>query len=137
MNFKTLVLAAGLLAGMLTALPAQAQTGTAAVCSQTYTVQRGDTLFRIARRHNTTVANLQAINSIVNANRIYAGQRLCVAQTTSTTYTVQRGDTLYSIARYFGVDMNVLARVNNITNPNRITVGQVLTIPDVTIQAEG
>lgn len=53
----------------------QAQTGG---CSTTHIVQRGETLFRIARRYNTTLADLQARNGINNPNRIQAGQQLCI-----------------------------------------------------------
>lgn len=43
-----------------------------------YTVQAGDTLFRIAFRHQTTVDQLVAWNSIADRNRIQVGQRLRV-----------------------------------------------------------
>mgnify|MGYP005833108575 CR=1 FL=1 len=41
-----------------------------------YTVQRGDTLSRIARRFGVSVQSLVAANGIANPNRIYAGQQL-------------------------------------------------------------
>ena len=41
---------------------------------QYYTVVRGDTLSRIARKFGTTVAQLVAWNNIKNPNRIYVGQ---------------------------------------------------------------
>ncbi len=41
-----------------------------------YTVQWGDTLFKIATRYGTTVASLQYLNNIWNPNWIYAGQVL-------------------------------------------------------------
>jgi LysM repeat protein len=43
-----------------------------------YTVQAGDTLARIARRFNVTVAGILALNNIPNPNRIFAGQRLSI-----------------------------------------------------------
>ncbi len=43
-----------------------------------YVVQPGDTLARIARRFNTTVAVLAQLNGIVNVNLIFAGQQLRV-----------------------------------------------------------
>ena len=55
---------------------AEAQTGG---CSTTHIVQRGDTLYRIATRYNTTLADLQARNSISNPNRIFVGQQLCIS----------------------------------------------------------
>lgn len=55
-----------------------------------YTVQKGDTLWGIANRNNTTVANLQSANpQISNPNLIYAGNVInipdAVASTPSTT----------------------------------------------------
>jgi peptidoglycan L-alanyl-D-glutamate endopeptidase CwlK len=45
---------------------------------QTYTVQKGDTLEKIAKKFNTTVAALQKLNSIKNPNLIRVGQKLRV-----------------------------------------------------------
>jgi LysM repeat protein len=44
--------------------------------SQTYVVRPGDTLFRIAVSHRTTVAVLAQLNGISNPNLIYTGQVL-------------------------------------------------------------
>jgi LysM repeat protein len=44
--------------------------------TQIYIVQRGDTLYSIARRFGTTVAILIQLNNIRNPNLIYVGQRL-------------------------------------------------------------
>lgn len=135
MNRKNLLVLI-LLVGMLL-LPLFATSVSASgICTNYHTVQRGDTLSRIARTYSTTVARLQTMNNIANANRIEVGQVLCVVvqEQQTTTYTVQRGDTLSRIARSYGIDMYVLARLNNITNLNRINVGQVLTIPSLTIQ---
>ncbi len=51
-----------------TAAPAQPATG------QTYTVQAGDTLFRIATRFGITLDALVQANAITNPNLIYVGQ---------------------------------------------------------------
>lgn len=47
--------------------------------SRTYTVQPGDTLSKIAREHNTSVANLIVANGIQNPDVINVGQRLVIA----------------------------------------------------------
>jgi lysozyme len=121
---------------LVTAFGASAQSATSTVCTQSHTVARGETLYRISRRYGTTVATLQSINGIANANRISTGQVLCVQQATvgNTTYVVQRGDRLSRIAQRYGISMSVLAQVNGISDPNRIYAGQVLVIPEVTIQ---
>jgi hypothetical protein len=49
-----------------------------------YTVQRGDTLGSIARRAQTTIAELAAANCLVNVNIIYTGQTLYVPRIPAT-----------------------------------------------------
>ena len=51
----------------------------------TITVQRGDTLSRIALEYNTTVARLVELNNIANPNLIYTGQTLIVPSRTYRT----------------------------------------------------
>ena len=135
MNIKRSVLFAMvivvIMAVMVVAAPAQR--ANAATCSLQYTVQRGNTLYGIARKFGTTVAELQSINGMAAETRIWAGQKLCIRLDYSDTpmmqYTVQRGDTLYSISRRTLVSVEVIMRINNLTNANRIYIGQVLLIP--------
>ncbi len=100
-----------------------------------YTVRRGDTLWKLARRYGTTVAEIVGINKIVNPDLIYAGEVLKIipGQTAdgvspAQTVTVQRGDTLWAIARRYGTTVSVIADLNKIQNPDLIYPGQVLKI---------
>lgn len=107
----------------------------------TITVQRGDTLSRIALEYNTTVARLVELNNIANPNLIYTGQTLIVpsgetpddtdGNSTSgqTVYIVKAGDTLNQIAASYGVTARAIAVENGIRNINLIYVGQRLIIP--------
>jgi LysM repeat protein len=138
---RTLIIILSAVVMLAAALPATQAQLISLTCTQSYTIQRGDTLAKIARSFGTTVANLQAWNkSITNPNRIYAGTSICVKATGGTsqpvgkTYIVKAGDTLAKIARSYGVSMTVLAQINNISDVNKIFVGQALVIPDVTIQ---
>jgi LysM repeat protein len=100
-----------------------------------YTVQRGDTLYSIARRYGTTVASIAQANGILNPAFIRVGQVLFIPTwpapppPSGVYYTVQWGDTLYSIARRYGTTVWAIVVANNISNPSLIYRGQVLFIP--------
>ncbi|MBI5300650.1 MAG: LysM peptidoglycan-binding domain-containing protein [Chloroflexi bacterium] len=106
----------------------------------TYTVQRGDWLYSIARKFGVTVSGLLAANPGINANFVYPGQVLNIPgsagpnpaplpQPGGNTYTVQVGDTLFSIAARFNVTTYALQIANHLPNPNFIYPGQTLVIP--------
>ena len=111
------------------------------VVNKMYTVQKGDTLYKIASANGVSVAELKAWNNL-NTDIIFVNQSLKLAATTSSTqttapttsepeasgntYTVQKGDTLYSIAKKKGVSLAALIEANDMTS-NVIYVGQVIT----------
>ena len=41
-----------------------------------YTVKKGDTLYKIAKKHNKTIEEIAKLNEIKNVNYIYVGQKL-------------------------------------------------------------
>lgn len=96
---------------------------------QTYYVQKGDTLRKIASKFSTTVDELLKVNTqISNPNLIYVGQGINIPAGVST-YIVQKGDTLRIIASKFGTTVENLLSLNpNIKNANLIYVGQVLNV---------
>ena len=55
------------------------------IAGETYIVQLGDTLFKIAVRFNTTVTTLMALNNLDNPNFIYVGQRLILPASSGGT----------------------------------------------------
>jgi LysM repeat protein len=107
--------------------------------SRVHVVQRGENLFRIGLRYGVSVDALAAANGIVDARRIYAGQRLVIPGGATSApappasadrfYTVRRGDTLYAIALRYRVSVWALVQANGIRHPSLIYVGQVLRVP--------
>lgn len=102
--------------------------------SLVYTVQPGDTLYKLAQTYNTTVAKLVQLNKIPNPNLIYPNQQIIIITEDGPTnyfnYTVQPRDTLYRLAIRFNTNLTKLIELNKITNPDLIIIGQILTIPE-------
>lgn len=100
------------------------------VWAQTYYVQPGDSLYKIAARYGTSVTALQKNNGL-KSTVLYPGQALNVtpggSSSSGWTYTVKSGDTLYLIAQRYGTSIDSLKRANNLSS-NYLWVGQHLTI---------
>lgn len=94
----------------------------------TVVVQKGDTVYGIARSHDLEIRALIEANALHPPYALQVGQKLRLPGQRS--YTVQKGDTIYGISRQFGVDMRELVQRNGIGQPYTIAVGQKLTLPD-------
>ena len=97
----------------------------------TYTVQKGDSLYAIANKYNTTVDALKKANNLTS-NILSIGQVLKIPTVLETetgiTYTVKSGDSLYSIAREYNTTVDAIKSLNNLSSI-LLSIGQVLKIP--------
>ena len=77
----------------------------------TYEVKKGDTLYSIANKYNTTVDKLKDINNL-NDNTLSIGQILYINNDNNIfdNYIVKKGDTLYSIANKYKISIDDLKR---------------------------
>ena len=103
-----------------------------------YTVVKGDSLYSIARKFDTTVDSIIKDNSL-KSNVLSIGQVLKIRvedevleecfgeEYVPKEYVVKKGDSLYSIARMFNTTVNDLKKKNNLTN-NTLSIGQILKI---------
>lgn len=104
-----------------------------------YKIKSGDNLALIAKRHNTTVAEIKMLNSRTS-DLIIAGDTIKVPYQKSATesvarkaqtkkvHRVQAGDTLWSIARHYQVKLSELIVWNNISKHSILSLNQPLTI---------
>lgn len=145
-NLRVSILAAALAASMaglaLTAAPAAAQSP----CGQGVTVQRGDTLARIARACGVSLSELIAANRGINPDALRPGMTVAMpgygapprggaerpgrppAGESYEVYVVRPGDTLAAIARRTGMSVPAIVSLNPGVNPNALRVGERLRI---------
>ncbi len=107
-----------------------------------YTIRRGDTLDKIARRYGVSVSALQRSNRL-NGTLIRAGKTMLIplssgsrnvafvssgAQQESLIHRVRSGDTLWGIARRYNVYVSQLTKWNSITTDDTLRLGQNIVV---------
>lgn len=99
-----------------------------------YTVKKGDTLFNIAKKYDTTVSSLTDIN-MLTSNAIFPGQILLIPKGSNKdgdfyfeNYTIKPGDTIELIATKLGVDPMLLGMYNNFATVELVD-NQTIKIP--------
>lgn len=123
-----------------------------------YTVKRGDTLYRIARQFGISVPALSAANGLKEGQALLEGKKLVIPGIASASpppsgspaptpmpsaglppspsaspkpvgdYLIRSGDTLYSIARAHGMEMDELLDLNKLSKNAVIKVGKKLSV---------
>jgi murein DD-endopeptidase MepM/ murein hydrolase activator NlpD len=125
---------------------ASAEAAAPADSSTTYTLQRGDSLYRISLIFGIDVDDIIAANDLANPNAVYPGLSLRIpdpegaavaevrgetgSDTTGGTYTVTWGDTLAKIALSHNTTVDGLVAANGLASPDTIYPGQLLNIPE-------
>ena len=106
-----------------------------------YIVERGDSLWSIAKRFNVGINEIKLANNLTG-NLISVGQELTIPgvppiDQTNTTYIVQKGDTLYSIANAYNISLDELvmdkspAKEKVLTTDNKKAVKKGLKIAGI------
>ncbi len=111
-----------------------------------YKVRPGDNLYEIAKRSNTTIAQIRK-DSGIKGDIIHPGQTIKVrftpkgykadkkkATPTTTTYIVKKGDMLSKVAARHGVTTAALLKANNLTmaQAGKVRPGTKIVIPGKT-----
>jgi membrane-bound lytic murein transglycosylase D len=100
-----------------------------------YVVRKGDSIWKIANQHNTTVKEIQNFNRLKGQN-LHAGQVLLIppspaavcAIVSTRNYTVKGGETPYLIAKKYDMDLGEFLKINNLTPRSIIFPGQAVLV---------
>ena len=103
-----------------------------------YIVQKGDTLYKIAKELETTVDKLKEINNLTS-NTLSVGQELIIPSieeeeeefipgTEYDVYTIQKGDSLWAISRKYNISVPELIAINNLDTLT-LQIGDQLLVP--------
>lgn len=107
-----------------------------------YTVKPGDSIERIARRHDITVATLMKLNGLKPDSVIHPDQKIKVPGLTNATsnqdtpsaakdpvtHTVADGETFYKISAKYGVSIDELIAANPSVNHKSLRVGEKIKV---------
>lgn len=99
-----------------------------------YAVKKGDSLYNIAQRNNTTVQGIKTLNNL-KSSALHIGQILYLPSVQVTTeqaktlsYEVKSGDTPSLIAKRYSMNLYEFLRLNNLTPKSTIFPGQLVEI---------
>ena len=102
---------------------------------KTVSVQRGDTLYKLSRRHGVSVKEIKAANRM-RGTRLRVGQEIIIPggsagapAAPTATYAVRRGDSPSKIARAHGVSTEDLLAANGLSKRSILRIDQELKIP--------
>ena len=131
-----------------TTAPPATTTVAVADVPESVTVEKGDSLSKIAKRYGTTVDALVRINELCDANQIFVGQVVLLEdpdadadaaaedRVETAIVTVQPGDSLSKIAKHHDTTVEELMALNDIDDPNLLFVGQELLVDEVVSAVE-
>nr|WP_284732738.1 M23 family metallopeptidase [Larsenimonas rhizosphaerae] len=100
------------------------------------TIQRGDTMHRLANRYGIPVLRLQRFNPGINARDMKVGQRLMMPSRQERApgsgtyrYQIRPGDTFGRIAAHFNTSAAAISQSNRQVNPRTLQVGRLISVP--------
>lgn len=90
-----------------------------------HVMQKGETLYSVARSYSLPYIALLAANDIANPDRIQVGLKLIIP----TLHKVEKGETLYGIAKANACTVDSLRAINKLGPQSQIKPGDMLIIP--------
>ena len=99
---------------------------------ESYILERGENLFSVANKYNTSIKILQDLNNIDFIDEVREGMEIVVPKESKeyfNYYVVEKGDSLYAIARKYNINPELLANINGLNDDDYIYPNQQILIP--------
>ncbi len=77
-----------------------------------YTIQKGDTLYEIARKYGMKLNDLALLNGLDPEDYIYVGEKIMIPTNNKGFYITKEGDTIRSISEALSIEPSSLLRQN-------------------------
>ena len=100
----------------------------ASVKSDFHTVQKGQSLSKIAKIYGLSLSRLKAWNNIQGNPVIHPGQKIRI-QANKKYHIVRKGDTLIDISKKYGVPLPKLMKENSLNFKSLLLTGRKLVLP--------
>ena len=118
-----------------------------------YTIQSGDTLWKLSQNYGVTVQSILNLNPGVDPRNLQIGSILCIPPVAAApapmppkppvtmptlpvtcpngafSYTVQSGDTLWKLSQTYGVTVQSILNLNPGVEPRNLQIGSTICIP--------
>jgi LysM repeat protein len=120
--------------GELNTEPAAVKDGKTSATGKTvkdiqYTVKKGDTLTKIARKFGCDLQSIIQKNKFGNTGLLKVKTILIIPVSGERIYTIKPKETLWRIAKRYGTTMEVLKDLNGILDETKVKAGQDLVLP--------
>jgi LysM repeat protein len=108
---------------------------------QIHTLQRGETIYALAKKYGVKEDEILFLNGIEDARRVYVGQKIRIpgksiqvepippGASPFTEHKAVRGETLFGIARQYNVTVAQIRAANNLSENYVLKIGDTLRIP--------
>jgi len=95
-----------------------------------YRIEKGDTLYGIARKYDVSLNKLMVINNMNEKTILEVGATLKIPGYQGPIHIVAPGETISDLAERYQVSMEALIDANLDINPDCLEVGECLRIPE-------
>lgn len=103
----------------------------AGAASLDYTIQKGDSLYKISQKYKVSIHEIKKINNL-KTDKIIVGKKLMIPidDNKFKIHVVSKGESLYKISQWYNISIEKIKELNNLKN-NKIYIGQRLIIPKI------